>query len=421
LDNAVNHSSPLILSRYCGIGSHRYPLGFSGDTFITWDTLHWLPEFTATASNIGYTWWSHDIGGHFRGEKNDEMYLRHIQFGVFSPINRLHCGCEAVQTKEPWAYGNGAGELIKKWMRFRHSLIPYLYSAAYRTHRDGLALVEPLYYEWDDNLAYQYKNEYLFGGELLVIPVTQKAKRDGFAHIKAWLPQGKWTDIFTGAKYDIPVGGKELVMFREMESIPVLIKEGGILPLSVQKDNSVFNPLIMEIDVYAGSNKFILYEDGAEKNVDGELFTHFETRSCQDGSFIKQMLEITTEGKWTVVGKKRKFLIRFKDIEDGEISVFVDNKEIDCPEVLTGCVAIDLDIEANKKYTVSVVYKAKTQMERVFDYALKVLICGRDETLKKGALWMEIIKATTIEEYIQIIDKTTLVNSSIKERLKEII
>ena len=56
LDNALNHSTPLILSRYCGVGSHRYPLGFSGDTFITWDTLEYLPEFTATASNVGYTW-----------------------------------------------------------------------------------------------------------------------------------------------------------------------------------------------------------------------------------------------------------------------------------------------------------------------------------------------------------------------------
>jgi alpha-glucosidase (family GH31 glycosyl hydrolase) len=139
LDNALNHSTPLILSRYCGVGSHRYPLGFSGDTFITWDTLDYLPQFTATASNVGYTWWSHDIGGHFCGEKEDEMYARHIQFGVFSPINRLHCSNSEVCTKEPWAYRNGTGEIAKNFLRFRHRLIPYLYTASYRTHKKGLS------------------------------------------------------------------------------------------------------------------------------------------------------------------------------------------------------------------------------------------------------------------------------------------
>ncbi|MBQ3572914.1 MAG: alpha-xylosidase, partial [Clostridia bacterium] len=84
LDNAKNHGLPVILSRYSGIGAHRYPLGFSGDTVISWDTLEFLPEFTATATNVGYTWWSHDIGGHMFGEKNNELYLRHIQYGVFS-------------------------------------------------------------------------------------------------------------------------------------------------------------------------------------------------------------------------------------------------------------------------------------------------------------------------------------------------
>ena len=90
LNNAKNHAAPLILSRYAGIGSHRYPLGFSGDTFITWKSLKYLPYFTLTASNIGYTWWSHDIAGHNMGEMDRELYVRGIQYGVFSPINRLH-------------------------------------------------------------------------------------------------------------------------------------------------------------------------------------------------------------------------------------------------------------------------------------------------------------------------------------------
>ena len=102
--------------------------------------------FTLTASNIGYTWWSHDIGGHMMGEK-DELFVRHVQFGVFSPINRLHCTADETVTKEPYAYLSGTGLIVEEFLRFRHKMIPYLYSSAYRTYAEGIALIEPLYYE----------------------------------------------------------------------------------------------------------------------------------------------------------------------------------------------------------------------------------------------------------------------------------
>ena len=184
LDNAKESSTPLILSRYCGYGAHRYPLGFSGDTFVTWDTLEYLPYFTATATNVGYTWWSHDIGGHLRGERNNELYVRHVQFGVFSPINRLHCSDEMTATKEPWTYKNGTGKVAEEFLRFRHKLIPYLYTASMKTHTEGRALIEPLYYEWNEPKAYEYNQEYLFGGQLLVAPVTTKCSIEGYSRTR---------------------------------------------------------------------------------------------------------------------------------------------------------------------------------------------------------------------------------------------
>ena len=90
LSNANEGNRPLTFSRYAGIGSHRYPIGFSGDTVTSWDSLAFQPYFTANASNVGYTWWSHDIGGHQKGIRDDEMMVRWVQLGVFSPIMRLH-------------------------------------------------------------------------------------------------------------------------------------------------------------------------------------------------------------------------------------------------------------------------------------------------------------------------------------------
>lgn len=89
-DSCKNAEGGLILSRYAGPGSHRYPVGFSGDTIISWNSLRFQPYFTATASNIGYSWWSHDIGGHMLGDYDEELQTRWLQFGVFSPITRLH-------------------------------------------------------------------------------------------------------------------------------------------------------------------------------------------------------------------------------------------------------------------------------------------------------------------------------------------
>lgn len=104
LDNAENGKLPLILSRYAGLGSHRYPLGFSGDTAINHKVLDFQPYFTANAANAAYFWWSHDIGGHHFGYKDDELYLRWIEFGVFSPILRLHSTSNDLLGKEPWKY-----------------------------------------------------------------------------------------------------------------------------------------------------------------------------------------------------------------------------------------------------------------------------------------------------------------------------
>ena len=104
LDSGRDGRRPLTFSRYAGIGSHRYPIGFSGDTHITWESLDFQPYFTATASNAGYGWWSHDIGGHFKGYRDDELATRWVQLGVFSPVNRLHSGLNPFNTKEPWRF-----------------------------------------------------------------------------------------------------------------------------------------------------------------------------------------------------------------------------------------------------------------------------------------------------------------------------
>lgn len=257
LDNCRDGNNGLILSRYSGLGSHRYPLGFSGDTFVCWRSLRFQPYFTSLASNAGYTWWSHDIGGHLFGHGDEELYLRWLQFGVFSPINRLHSNNKG-KSKEPWLYPH-VEAVAEDFMRLRHRLLPYVYSANVRTSKDGIPLVAPMYYYSDDASAKdkKWRNQYYFGENMLVVPVTHKGK-NGVADVKVWLPKGEWTHFFTGERFE---GGQVYTLSCGLESYPVFVKSGSIISmLETRKGNSTeFDAL--ELKVFVGEGKYTMFDE----------------------------------------------------------------------------------------------------------------------------------------------------------------
>jgi alpha-glucosidase (family GH31 glycosyl hydrolase) len=263
LDSARHGRRPLTFSRYAGVGSHRYPVGFSGDTVISWASLDFQPYFTATASNVGYGWWSHDIGGHFFGYKDDELAARWVQLGVFSPITRLHSNLSLFNSKEPWRFNEHAERVMKSFLRLRHQLVPYLYTMNRRAHVENIPVVAPVYYEHPDaDAAYRCPNEYLFGTAFLVAPITAPADRTtGLGATTAWLPPGLWVDVFTGLGYH---GGRTVTLHRDLDTIPVLARGGSIVPL-VPDDEAGFgtaNPEALEIHVYAGGDdEFTMWED----------------------------------------------------------------------------------------------------------------------------------------------------------------
>jgi alpha-glucosidase (family GH31 glycosyl hydrolase) len=264
LDNARGGRRPIIFSRYGGPGSHRYPVGFSGDTRVSWASLDFQPEFTATASNIGYGWWSHDIGGHMKGGKDDELATRWVQFGVFSPIMRLHSTLSEWMSKEPWNYRRECEEIMGEYLRFRHKLIPYLYTMNVRASVDGEPLIQPLYWQYPkDKDAYHNKNQYFFGTDLMVAPITAPRNlQTGMGRVKAWLPpNGRHVDIFVGIIYD---GGRMLNLHRQLNDYPVLAREGSVVPLDRAgvPENGGLNATEYEVIVVVGRDgKFTIVED----------------------------------------------------------------------------------------------------------------------------------------------------------------
>lgn len=337
LDSKRRGNRGLTFSRYAGIGSHRYPIGFSGDTIVTWESLDFQPYFTVNASNVGYGWWSHDIGGHMGGYKDDELSARWVQFGVFSPINRLHSSCSPFNGKEPWRYNSIVEGVMKDYLRFRHKLVPYLYTMNYLSHAEGLPLMQPMYYHspWEEE-AYNVKNQYYYGTEIIVCPITTKINNKiNQAHVPAWLPKGLWFDFFSGRVYE---GDRKINLYRGIDQIPVLAKAGGIVPMAgnLEIRNFVNNPEELEVHVFAGANgTFTMYEDdgdSSEQSNKGFVTTKMTLDWNKENEITSFCIE-RPEGYTEILPEKRAYSL-----------VFVGFKAVEEPEVFCNGERIKVDI-----------------------------------------------------------------------------
>jgi alpha-glucosidase (family GH31 glycosyl hydrolase) len=275
---------PFVFSRWGGLGNHRYPIGFSGDTYVRWKVLDYQPYFTATAANVGYGWWSHDIGGHMMKDGTPELYLRWVQFGVFSPIFRLHSTSRAELDRRPWGKPERVFHAAREAMQLRHAFIPYIYSMAWRAHQTGISLVTPMYYgNWEEPAAFEAKGQYYFGTELIAAPVTEPADPKTERAIKrVWLPSGNWHHFFTGHRFP---GGQWHEIAANLEDIPVFAKAGAIVPLAPKAGwGGIENPAELDIHVFFGAdNTFELYEDDG-KTVDYLQGKYAITRFSLEGN-----------------------------------------------------------------------------------------------------------------------------------------
>lgn len=326
LDSGRDGKKPLTFSRYAGPGSHRYPIGFSGDSFSTWESLDFQPYFTATASNIGYSWWSHDIGGHQGGRRDDELTVRWIQLGVFSPIMRLHSTCNEFYGKEPWNYNIQAENIMTSFLQLRHKLIPYLYSMNYRTHLEGMPLVQPMYYHHDREEAYCVPNQFYFGKDMIVCPITKPIdSRMLLAEFEAWLPEGDYFDFFTGQLYK---GNRRMTLYRNLETMPVLVKAGGIIPMAKDyKECHIHNPKELQVYVYNGADgAFDMYEDSCTDEMnETPVVTHFTYKA---GKTAK--LSIAIEGDATgIIPEDRVYNIHIKGIGAPEKITFISDDSVE--------------------------------------------------------------------------------------------
>jgi len=238
----------LVLSRWGGLGNHRYPLGFSGDQDHTWKGLAYLPYFTSTAANVAFNYWSHDtVGGQDGSALDHELSVRWVQTSAWSPVLRFHDkgagtgGCATTDTCArvvPWDVPTAFFEAIREASQVRDQLMPYIYTAAFLTESTGLALTRPMYYENPaDDAMYSLTHQYLFGPNMIISPISLPSGPDtakgfgqaiGAVQWSVFAPAtGKWVDRLNG---DFFSGASSLGVYG-IKDVPGFVRQGAVVPM----------------------------------------------------------------------------------------------------------------------------------------------------------------------------------------------
>jgi hypothetical protein len=307
-----NQERPLLFHRWGGLGNHRYQVGFSGDVISVWESLAFQPYFTATAANVGYSYWSHDIGGHMPGTEPAELYTRWIQWGIFSPIVRTHTTKNPASERRIWAYPPEYFMMMRDAILLRYAMIPYIYTAARETYESGTAICRPMYYDYPAKKeAYEFKDQYLFGRDLLVAPVTTPVSPDSLLVTKkVWIPEGTWIEWWTGKRL---VGPTVVERAFALDEIPVYARAGSIIPMQPKMKNThgrSVDPLILT--VFPGEKGTTrVYEDQGNSlgYQHGEFSWTKVDFSVQDKKTLK--LEIfPAEGKYPGMPSRRGYQLQ---------------------------------------------------------------------------------------------------------------
>ena len=286
---------------YAGI--QRYPYIFAGDWPSEWQ--YFAPVIKA-GLNIGLSGvghWAHCMGG-FEHIADPELYIRWVQFGMFSPV-ALVFGMDHPGYKEPWNYGEDGLRNFKKYDSLRYQLLPYIYSSAYKQHTSGAPLMRALVFDHqDDENVYEIGDQYMFGENLMVCPVTTK----GAQTRTVYLPAGEWYDWWTGKKYS----GKQYVhVVTPLDTMPVFAKAGAIIPVQPSMNFVGAKKVdVVTLHIYPGHNgTFDLYEDDDESlNYLGGYYRITKIRQAYNSNSL-QVSIAKPEGKYKGANHRYQIIV----------------------------------------------------------------------------------------------------------------
>ncbi len=305
---------PFIYHRWGGLGSHRYQLAFSGDTYATWATLAFLPYFTATASNVNYGYWGHDIGGHmFHADQkytDPELYTRWLQYGVFTPIFKTHSTKDPRIERYPWLFPEQMF-VMRDAIRLRYTLAPYIYNAARKNYDTGVSMCRPMYYDYPEtDEAYASPEQFLFGDDILATAIVEPVDSvTGLASRRIWFPEGQWYDCATGSMYE---GGTTRTLRYKLSENPWYAKAGAILPMNPATVKNLQQPCdtLVVTFIPGADGELNHYEDDGMSQQYDRAFATTRITKQQQGKTIRVRIA-AREGGYEGAPESRSYELRF--------------------------------------------------------------------------------------------------------------
>jgi alpha-glucosidase len=218
----MKNKRPFTITRAGYSGVQRYTSVWTGDNVASWEHLRLGNVQCQRLSMSGIPFCGTDIGG-FSGEPDGELFTRWIQMGTFSPFMRAHSAGDTKE-REPWSFGEPFTAINRKFIELRYRLIPYLYSTFWEHHRYGFPILRPVVMQEQDEIFNQARqDEFTYGDKILVCPVMEPGQQSRLVY----LPKGNWYYYWDNEMVE---GGKEVEVATPLETIPLFIKAGSVIP-----------------------------------------------------------------------------------------------------------------------------------------------------------------------------------------------
>ncbi len=317
------------LTRSAFAGQQRYgSCVWSGDVDGSWEQFAEQIPAGLNFAMTGTPYWTTDIGGFFRGEPREkkdyldqytnpefrELLTRWFQYGTFTPLFRIH----GFKTEtEIWNFGQEFEDIARKFIDLRYQLMPYIYSEAWEVTREGKLLMSPLaYYYPDDKRTWSINDQFFFGKSLIVCPVTEYKVQER----EVYMPEGNWYNLWTN---EIVSGGRIIIAAAELNSIPIFVKEGSIIPWGPKVQYATQptdEPIILKIypgkdavyTLYFDDNTSYKYEKGkySEINISYSESDNIVTIENGNGNYL-DFKRLPQDFVIEVIGTKRNMDVKY--------------------------------------------------------------------------------------------------------------
>ena len=316
---------PFVITRAAYSGTQRYTSTWTGDNVATWEHL-WIANIQAQRLAMsGFSFAGSDIGG-FAEQPQGELFTRWIQLGVFHPFCRVHSSGEH-GNQEPWAFDEDVTNIVRKFIELRYQLLPYLYTTFWKYVDEGIPMLKSLVlFDQDDIHTHYRTDEFVFGDKILVCPILEANSRGR----RMFLPRGNWYNHWTN---EFVKGGKELWVDADIDSMPIFIKEGAIIPkYPVQQyvGEKTIEQVTLEVYYKEGKEESLLFDDAH----DGYDYTkgRYSLRTFKlNGKSNELIIQQHKEGKY--ITSYETFLLKFHGLPFKIKTVQLDNVEIPFSEI----------------------------------------------------------------------------------------